>query len=28
VRRAGRPVQPDWVACPTCMVSLPARRVS
>ena len=24
----GRPVQADWVACPTCMVSLPARRVS
>ncbi len=24
----GRPVQSDWVACPTCMVSLPARRVS
>ena len=23
-----RPVQADWVACPTCMVSLPARRVS
>lgn len=23
-----RPVQPDWVACPTCMASLPARRVS
>lgn len=24
----GQPVQADWVACPTCMVSLPARRVS
>ena len=23
-----RAVQADWVACPTCMVSLPARRVS
>lgn len=23
-----RPVQADWVACPTCMVSLPARRIS
>lgn len=24
----GRPVQTDWVACPNCMVSLPARRAS